>query len=344
MHTGVMVPEKPAYFSRFALKFAEILGAGIATAVSGYLVAHLGGFLSWPSQPSTPTAAIEVPANATAKTTERHRNRATASEPAETDTRAASVRDEHSKEAARPAAKPAEVSAPAATTATGALDNDEKRSRAASASRKPIADAHAAKPAPKESADLKPAPKETAEAKAHEEAAVEDQVRAALANVDASRTPTPPAMTPAPQTAAIPQPQPIPAPSNPAGPASTATSAPTPLAVPAAGPPAPPLDIQNAASTPPTAPVAVSASAQQTPPDPGPLSTVEIKSLPVAGVGETSPTAQGAAQAENEPDGKAKDESDKGFFSTIAHLPDVLRAHAPGPGTAPPRPPMPVGE
>ena len=269
MHTGVMVPEKPAYFSRFALKFAEILGAGIATAVSGYLVAHLGGFLSWPSQPSTPTAAIEVPANATAKTTERHRNRATASVPAETDTRAASARDEHSKEAARPAAKPAEVSAPAATTATGALDNDEKRSRAASASRKPIADAHAAKPAPKEIADLKPAPKETAEAKAHEEAAVEDQVRAALANVDASRTPTPPAMTPAPQTAAIPQPQPIPAPSNPAGPASTATSAPTPLAVPAAGPPAPPLDIQNAASTPPTAPVAVSASAQQTPPEPG---------------------------------------------------------------------------
>ena len=186
MHTGVMVPEKPAYFSRFALKFAEILGAGIATAVSGYLVAHLGGFLSWPSQPSTPTAAIEVPANATAKTTERHRNRATASVPAETDTRAASVRDEHSKEAARPAAKPAEVSAPAATTATGALDNDEKRSRAASASRKPIADAHAAKPAPKETADPKPAPKETAEAKAHEEAAVEDQVRAALANVDAT--------------------------------------------------------------------------------------------------------------------------------------------------------------
>ena len=88
----------------------------------------------------------------------------------------------------------------------------------------------------------------------------------------------------------------------------------------------------------------MSASAQQTPPEPGPLSTVEIKSLPVAGVGETSPTAQGAAQAENEPDGKAKDENDKGFFSTIAHLPDVLRAHAPGPGTAPPRPPMPVGE
>jgi hypothetical protein len=34
MHTGVMVPGKPTYFSRFALKFAEILGAGIAMAVA----------------------------------------------------------------------------------------------------------------------------------------------------------------------------------------------------------------------------------------------------------------------------------------------------------------------
>ena len=42
--------------------------------------------------------------------------------------------------------------------------------------------------------------------------------------------------------------------------------------------------------------------------------------------------------------GKQKIETDKGFFSTIAHLPDVLRANAPGPGTTPPRPPMPVGE
>ena len=82
-----MVPEKPSYFSRFALKFAEILGAGIATAVSGYLVAHLGGYLSWPSKPSVPTVRDRSPCNARRKTTERPRNRATACVPAETHTR-----------------------------------------------------------------------------------------------------------------------------------------------------------------------------------------------------------------------------------------------------------------
>jgi hypothetical protein len=349
MHTGVMVPGKPTYFSRFALKFAEILGAGIATAVSGYLVAHVGGFLSWPSQISAPTAAIEVPANATAKPTERPRNRATASVPAETDPHAASARDDQRKEPARPAAKPAEITSPVPTATTSASDADDKRSRGPTASRKPITDTHGAKTVAKEAADPKPTPKETADTKAREEAAVEDQVRAALANVDATRTPAPstsapPAATSAPQTAAIPQPQPIPASSNPAAPASTATSAAPPLAVPAAGPAASPLDIQNTAAMPPTSPVAASVSPQQSPAEPGPLTTVEIRSLPVAGVGETSPAAQGTAQADNETDTKAKSESDKGFFSTIAHLPDVLRAHAPGPGTVPPRPPMPVGE
>jgi hypothetical protein len=85
----------------------------------------------------------------------------------------------------------------------------------------------------------------------------------------------------------------------------------------------------------------VSASAQQTPAEPGPLTAVEIKSRPVAGVGETSP---GAQTTNNEPDGKAKGETDKGFFSTIAHLPDMLRTNAHPPSGDPPRPPMPVGE
>jgi hypothetical protein len=343
--TGVMVPEKPAYFSRFALKFAEILGAGIATAVSGYLVAHLGGYLSWPTKASAPTAAIEAPSGGSAKTSDRPRNRATASAPVETH----AAPDDRAKEPARTAAKPVEVSAPPTATAAAPMDNDDKRPRAAAAFRKPAADAHA----------TKPAAHETAEAKAHEQEAVEDQIRAALANVDASRTPapntpTPAATTPAPQTAAIPQQPPIPGPSNPAAPASApseaasaAASTAPPVAVPPAGPVAPPLDIQNAAAasaTTPTAPVAVSASAQLTPPDPGPLTTVEIKSRPVAGVGETSPGAQAAAEANSEPEGKAKGETDKGFFSTIAHLPEMLRANVHAPSGEPPRPPMPVGE
>lgn len=364
MHTGVTVPEKPAYFSRFALKFAEILGAGIATAVGGYLVAHVGAYLSSPSPTSAPTITVEAPANGTAKPAERARNRVTASAPVESDPHAASAHEDRGKET-RPAAKPAEASAPTSTATAQPADSDDKRSRGAVASRKPPADAHAAKPAlketaetkpaPKETADAKPSSKETADAKAREEAAVEDQVRAALANVDASRTPSPntptaPAAAPPPQTAAIPQPQPIPAPSNAAAPASTGTTsasaAPT-LPVPAAAPTSPPLDLENAAAanaTATTAPAAASVSAQQAPAEPGPLTTVEVKSLPVAGVGETSQSAQGMAQADNTPDGKAKSEADKGFFSTIAHLPDILRANAHPPAGAPPRPPMPVGE
>jgi hypothetical protein len=336
-----MVAEKPSYFSRFAVKFAEILGAGIATAVSGFLVAHLGGYLSWPSKAPMPTVTVEAPAGGSATTPDRQR----AARSAPADTHAAS--DDRAKDPAHTAAKPVEVSAPV-TAAAVPIENDDKRSRGGTPSRKPAADAHAAKPAAHENA----------EAKAHEQEAVEDQVRAALANVDASRTPapntpTPAVTTPAPQTAAIPQPQPIPAPNSPApsatGPstvASTATAAP-PLAVPPAGPVAPPLDIQNAApvaATTPNAAVAASAPAQQTPPDPGPLTTVEIKSRPVAGVGETSPGAQATAEANNEPEGKAKGETDKGFFSTIAHLPEMLRANAHAPAGDPPRPPMPVGE
>jgi hypothetical protein len=40
------VPDEGSYFSRFTLKFIEITAAGAATAVSGYLIAHVAGFLS----------------------------------------------------------------------------------------------------------------------------------------------------------------------------------------------------------------------------------------------------------------------------------------------------------
>jgi hypothetical protein len=38
-----------SWFSRFFGKFAEVIAVGLATAVSGYLVAHLGGLLSAPA-------------------------------------------------------------------------------------------------------------------------------------------------------------------------------------------------------------------------------------------------------------------------------------------------------
>jgi hypothetical protein len=44
------------YLSRFLMKFVEIIAAGFATAVSGYLIAHLSGVLSSPAP--APTAAV----------------------------------------------------------------------------------------------------------------------------------------------------------------------------------------------------------------------------------------------------------------------------------------------
>ena len=45
-----------SFFSRFLVKFAEIIAAGLATAASGYLIAHLSGALSSPVP--APTRAI----------------------------------------------------------------------------------------------------------------------------------------------------------------------------------------------------------------------------------------------------------------------------------------------
>jgi hypothetical protein len=350
-----MVPNRPSYFSRFALKFAEILGAGIATAVSGYLVAHVGGYLSWPMQPSAPTAGIAAAPSGGAKTAERPHGRAAAPAAVETDTHATAAHDDHVKDAAHPAVKATEgpASPTAATATTASADNDDKRARGAAPARKPAIDTHAAKPAPHETAEAKTQETaeakaeakahETAEAKAHSDEAVEEQVRAALANIDASRSPAASAAplvaaSPATQTPATTAPRPLIAPATPA-PVSPATSQEPPASQNAATQNAAPV-----AAAAPSAPVAVAAPAQQVPAAPGPLNTVEIKSLPVAGVAEASPDAPAPAQADDAPDGKAKGESDKGFFSTIAHLPDLLRANAPAPGTEPPRPPMPVGQ
>lgn len=53
------VPDDVPYFSRFVVKFVEIIAAGLATAVSGYLIAHLSGAFSSPA-PAPAAAVIQV--------------------------------------------------------------------------------------------------------------------------------------------------------------------------------------------------------------------------------------------------------------------------------------------
>jgi hypothetical protein len=57
------VAAEVSYFSRFLVKFIEIIAAGLATAVSGYLIAHLSGALSPPAP--IPAAAINQMAPST---------------------------------------------------------------------------------------------------------------------------------------------------------------------------------------------------------------------------------------------------------------------------------------
>ena len=67
------------FLSRFFLKFIEIIAAGLATAVSGYLIVHLSGALPWPS-PAPATAVIQVsPSAATVSNLPSERNTSSAS-------------------------------------------------------------------------------------------------------------------------------------------------------------------------------------------------------------------------------------------------------------------------
>ena len=52
-------PAVTGFFKRFAVKFVEVIGAGVATALSGYLLAHFSGY--WSSPASTPPTVQVAP-------------------------------------------------------------------------------------------------------------------------------------------------------------------------------------------------------------------------------------------------------------------------------------------
>jgi hypothetical protein len=61
------MPGEVSYFSRFFMKFVEIIAAGLASAISAYLLAHIGGLLlSSPMPASAPVqTAVQVGPTAT---------------------------------------------------------------------------------------------------------------------------------------------------------------------------------------------------------------------------------------------------------------------------------------
>jgi hypothetical protein len=276
------VPIKGSFVGRFALKFVEVLGAGIATAVGSYFVAQLSGYWSAPAPAHAPATVQIAPSNLSAPN-------------ASVVSKAPRVDADGSKLA--PDA-PAPAAGAARTTATA--------NPAASRKRAPAEANAEAKPPEKEP---KPQDKETAEIKARDKDdkdSVEAQVRAALANVDASRQPAPAAQMAAP--AAVPKTEPPP---------NTGAVAAVPRGADVAAPPAQP------------GPSPASAE---------PLTPVEIKSHPIADV-----DAAAQAQADAGARAEASQANDKGLFGALKKIPEFFRTDA-HPPDDPPRPPKQVGE
>lgn len=298
--------DEASYFSRFTLKFAEIMAAGIATAVSGYLIAHLGGFLSTTAPAPAPAAIEAAPRVVAVPLT------VTVSPPAAAD--AGEPRATPAHEASPPAMAPARTTANAAAPA-------RKRDTSAAEAKARDKGAVEAKPRDKEAADAKPREKEAAESKARDKddkESVEARVRAALANVDASK-PAPAEAPAPPRQARIP-----PAP-------SAAAAQPLPAEAPLT---------TGAITAAPRAAEAVPQPAPQAPAEPNPLLSVEIKSRPVADVPPAAAAQDGAQQASAQEDAK----EDKGLLATIKKIPGLLRPASGAATSEPPRPPLPVGE
>jgi hypothetical protein len=294
------VPDKVSYFSRFTMKFLEIFAASIATAVGGYLVAHLGGYLPWPTREPAPTsAAIQTAPSASGVVSKTPRAQPPQPVPP------GSADADEPRPAVASDVGPA-VKRPARTTVNGTQ---------AGPAHKPMTTGTTAP-------ESKPREAETPESKPRDAESVEAQVRAALEKVDAHR-PAPSGS--APQTASLPPAPPAaavdPRPADGAVPGTTAVVAVAPPATAAV------------VVTPPAAEV-VREPVQQAPVQPEPLTPVEIKSLPVAAV-EPSSSPESAPPAH---------EKDKGFLSTLAKIPEMLRPAAGATSKDPPRPPLPVGE
>jgi hypothetical protein len=276
------VADKASYLSRLTVKLIEVIGAGIATAVSGYLVAHLGGFML--SQPPAKPPAVQAAPSAA--------------------------------EAAPTAAASAATASPQAQPPTASVSTDAGEQHTAPASDAPPAVAPPRRNQASAASSRKHATAEPREAESKREKedleSVEARVRAALANVDASRPP-PQQPQALPRQADNPPPQPLTPPRQADNPPPTVAAAP-----------------REAAASP------------QLQPLPEPLGAVEIKSRPVADVATVS-ASQDDASARDNP------HEEHGLFAAIKRIPDLLRGDAPvalnpDAPSQPPRPPLPVSE
>ena len=339
---GTSVAER-SFISRFLYKLLEIMGAAVATAVRGYLVAHLGGFL--PSRTQAPTSPAVVVAPSEHPVAKSVSTNAAAKEPAAT--------PQPSQSAAAPTPAPADADRRAAQTppdATGSAAQPARKNSntktATTPPRKSTKPETATAASDAKTSDAKTSDAKTSDAKpreAEDKDSVEARVKAALANVDSNRPPAAdassrrenqsaqprPADTTPGTTAAIP-PRPLDSPPAATGSATQPRS--TDLGSPVQQPMTQPAAPQSPAAQTPPAPVQATPVQPTQPQQPDALTSVEIKSRPVATI-DTLPAAPEAAPPQEE---------EKGVLSIFKHiLPDLRR---PASTDEAPRPPAPVGQ
>lgn len=362
-----------SYFSRFTVKFTEILAVGMATAVSGYLIAHVSGFLSSPAPspilpaPNAGEVTVNHPAPPSAGAVNVN-NPAAPSLPVQSaspgqpappaplvSTDANESHAAPSQEIATPAKPPARPTVSAAPARKrGAHDTGTAESKPSESAEKPR-DAAQAKPRepaekPRDTAETKPheaaeKPRDTAETKPQEPAEkprdsaegkpTGDGKPRDWESVEARvRAALANAGANRPATADAPPRQ---------------ADVPQPLPAVTVQPPAAAAQprtiedpsVANAAAAPSAASseAPMAAAVPQAPSKPEPLPAVEIKSRPVADVEAVPPAQAAAAPAEAETQGEPTD-----LVSAIRKLPEILRNDKPVPAGEAPRPPMPVGQ
>jgi len=316
-----------SYLSRFFVKFIEISAAGVATAVSGYVLAHFTGYLNSP-QP----AALQSPAALQAPVLPPVMiPAAPVATPGGTPSGVSSM----------PATWPSPAAPPQRAAATP--PQQDSKSTALRKSLPPDKPADAANAA---ASDGKI--RDVTDTKPRSADSIEAEVRAALAKVDAGhpgkadKQPDPAAETKAeakPETVAprrpvtqpdiaarTPAPEPKPRPAEMStGATATAPRMDNPPRAAAMTPVSAPQPVQQAVAQP-QAPMQIAPQA----------APVEIKSMPVAGVDSSAqPGPQAGAEAAAEP-------QHRGLFSVFSS--ERLRNDKPLPADQAPRPPGDVGQ
>jgi hypothetical protein len=291
-----------SYFSRFFVKFIEVIAAGLATAISAYLLAHFGGLVPPSPAPVSAPALTAVQVGPTAS--EVAESRRTQPTPPVADAAVNEQRPVPQQDTDAPVAQPA---------------------------LKPVKDAKPLPPRKRTKTDTSVSEKEPRQKSA------EALARAALANVDANR--------PAPADVLI-------------GPGLTDTrSAPVDVQSREANVPPRQADVgppQPVAVPPRAAGIEAAPHAADVQPQPVDISPstgadlqprsapVDIQPRPVAAVDPRPPSAGPPLEIAG-PQPPPPADQDKGVFSALKRIPDLLHPEPPPPVGETPRPPMPVG-